>query len=54
MIVPFGAGGEADIVGRLLATEMSKILGQNVAVQNSVGASGLNGMIAVASAKPDG
>lgn len=54
VIVPFGAGGEADIVGRLLATEMSKILGQNVAVQNIVGASGLNGMNAVATAKPDG
>ena len=40
VIVPFGAGGEADIIGRLLATEMSKLLGQNVAVQNIVGASG--------------
>lgn len=54
VIVPFGAGGEADIIGRLLATEMSKLLGQNVAVQNIVGASGLNGMNAVATAKPDG
>ena len=54
VIVPFGAGGEADIIGRLLATEMSKLLGQNIAVQNIVGASGLNGMNAVATAKPDG
>ena len=54
VIVPFGAGGEADLVGRLLAAEMSKILGQNVAVQNIVGAAGLNGMNAVNTAKADG
>ncbi len=54
VVVPFGAGGEADLIGRILANEMSKLLGQNVAVQNIVGAAGMNGMNAVMQAKGDG
>jgi len=30
MIVPYAAGGSADVVGRLVAAEMSKPLGHNV------------------------
>ncbi len=52
--VPFGAGGEADLVARLLAYSMSQVLGQNIAVQNIVGAAGVTGMNAVVTAKPDG
>lgn len=52
--VPFGAGGEADIVARLLAASMSKALGQHIAVQNIVGAAGVTGMNAVVTARPDG
>lgn len=52
--VPFGAGGEADLVARLLAHSMSKVVGQNIAVQNIVGAAGVTGMNAVVTAKPDG
>ncbi|MBR4422934.1 MAG: tripartite tricarboxylate transporter substrate binding protein [Mailhella sp.] len=54
VIVPFGAGGEADLIGRILSNEMSKLLGQNIAVQNVVGAAGMNGMSAVMQAKGDG
>ena len=38
MIIPFGAGSGADIEGRLLADEMSKVLGQPVWRLRSVGA----------------
>ena len=33
MIVPYAAGGSADVVGRLVAAEMSKTLGQNVVLE---------------------
>lgn len=54
IIIPFAAGGDTDVIGRLMAAEMSKKLGQVVAVQNVVGANGMNGMNTVATAKPDG
>ena len=54
IVIPFAAGGDTDVIGRLMAAEMSKKLGQVVAVQNVVGANGMNGMNAVATAKPDG
>ncbi|WP_163337996.1 tripartite tricarboxylate transporter substrate binding protein [Desulfopila sp. IMCC35008] len=53
-VIPFGAGGETDIVARVLAKEMEKELGVTVAPKNIVGASGMNGVKAVVSAKPDG
>ena len=39
-VIPFGAGGGADIEGRLLAKEMSKILGVPVTPINKPGAGG--------------
>ena len=54
IVVPFGAGGETDIVARLLADSMSKILKQNVAVQNITGANAQNGISNVLMAKPNG
>ncbi len=39
-IIPFGAGGGADIEGRLLADEMSKVLGVSVVPVNKPGAGG--------------
>ena len=38
IIVPFAAGGSADILGRILSQELSKNLGQNVIVENRGGA----------------
>lgn len=54
LVIPFGAGGETDIVARVLAKEMEKVLGVTVAPKNIVGAAGMNGCKAVVSAKPDG
>lgn len=54
LVVPLGAGGSADVVGRLLANSMSERLGQTVVVENVVGAGGMIGAARVAKANPDG
>jgi len=54
MIVPFAAGGAFDVIGRILATRMSEILGQQVIVENTTGAAGIIGVKRVVSAAPDG
>ncbi len=53
-VIPFGAGGGADIEGRLLAVEMSKILGVKVVPVNKPGAGGAITYTYVKNAKPDG
>lgn len=47
IVVPFAAGGETDLVARMLADGMSKELKQVMVVQNIVGASGVAGISAV-------
>ena len=54
IIVPFPAGGPSDLLGRLLAAELAPKLGQNVIVENHVGAVGNIGISAGARAEPDG
>jgi tripartite-type tricarboxylate transporter receptor subunit TctC len=54
IIVPFPAGGPNDLLGRLLATELAPRLGQNVIVENRVGANGNIGLATGARAVPDG
>lgn len=54
LIVPFPPGGGSDVLGRLLAQEMSKGLKQAVVVDNKGGAAGSIGADAVAKAPPDG
>jgi len=54
LVVPFPPGGFADLVGRLLAQEMSKGLGQPVLVEIRPGAGGTIGIGFVAKAPPDG
>jgi tripartite-type tricarboxylate transporter receptor subunit TctC len=54
MIVPFAAGGNADLVGRLMAEGMSPTLGQTIVVENRAGAGGSLGAGQVAAAPPDG
>ncbi|WP_422001584.1 Bug family tripartite tricarboxylate transporter substrate binding protein [Reyranella sp.] len=54
LIVPFPAGGPADIFGRNLAERMSPLLGQPVLVENKSGAAGVTGVDFVAKAGSDG
>ena len=54
LIVPFAAGGNADIVGRLVGDQISKGVHQPVVVENRGGAGGAVGAEAVARAAPDG
>jgi tripartite-type tricarboxylate transporter receptor subunit TctC len=54
LVVPFAAGGPTDTIARLLATQMSKSLGQSVVVENVAGAGGTVASAKVAKSKPDG
>jgi len=54
MIVPWGAGGGTDAVGRMMAALLEKDLGQPVNVVNRTGGSGVVGHQAIATAAPDG
>jgi len=54
IIVPFAAGGPADIVMRQVAGAMSPILGQAMVVENVTGAAGIVGTKMGAAAAPDG
>src|SRR5215470_13525282 len=54
LIVPFAAGGNADIVGRITGDLVSKALGQPVVVENRGGGGGSIGAEFVAHATPDG
>ena len=53
-IVPFPPGGSNDVVGRLVAKELTGILGQQVFVDNRGGAGGTIGTEATAKSIPDG
>src|SRR6476646_1413818 len=54
IVVPFGAGGPADLLARILATQMQAKFGQPVVVENRAGAGGSIGTNYVAKAAPDG
>ncbi len=55
MIVPYAAGGSADVIGRLVAAEMSKTLGHNIVLELRPGAGGNIGAELVAkTARADG
>ncbi|HEX2494006.1 MAG TPA: tripartite tricarboxylate transporter substrate binding protein, partial [Steroidobacter sp.] len=54
MIVPFAAGGTADLIARILAARMSAELGQQVVVESIDGAGGTLGSETVARARADG
>ena len=54
LIVPFPAGGPADLFARVLGNGMSAELGQQVIIENRAGVGGLTGVDAVAKSAPDG
>ncbi len=54
LVVPFAAGGPADLLGRVIADEMSKDLGQQVFVDNRPGANTIIGAEYAAKSDPDG
>lgn len=54
LIVPFPAGGPTDVQARVVAQEMSKILGQQVVVDNRAGAGGNVAAEVAAKSAPDG
>src|SRR5438105_9604223 len=54
MVVPYAAGGPADVMARILTQRLSEILGAQVIVENVGGAGGMNGVARVAKAAADG
>ena len=54
LIVPYGAGGNADILGRIVGARLAETLGQPVVIDNRPGASGLLGSEMAVRAAPDG
>lgn len=54
VIVPFGAGGVADLSARVVAQHMTRTLGQAVVIDNRPGAGGVVAAATVAKARPDG
>ena len=54
MVMPYAPGGPGDAITRLFAGSMQKILGQQINVDNTSGASGSIGTAKVARSKPDG
>jgi tripartite-type tricarboxylate transporter receptor subunit TctC len=54
IVVPFGAGGVADLTARIIAQKMSEGLGQPVVVDNRPGAGGVVAADVVAKSEPDG
>ena len=54
IVVPFGAGGVADLTARTVAQKMSEGLGQSVVIDNRPGAGGIVAAEMVAKSEPDG
>ena len=54
LIVPFAAGGAADVSARIMADAMSKILGATLVIENTAGAGGATGTLRGKNATPDG
>ena len=54
LVVPYAAGGPADVMARIITQRLSEILGAQVIVENVGGAGGMNGVARVAKAAADG
>lgn len=54
MVIPYTPGGSIDTVGRMVADQLQRQLGQPIIIENTPGASGLLGAMNVKKAKADG
>ena len=54
IVVPFGAGGVADLTARTVAQKMGENMGQSIVIENKPGAGGVVATDAVAKSTPDG
>ena len=54
IVVPFGAGGIADLTARTVGAKMAEFLGQAVVIENKPGAGGIAAGELVAKSEPDG
>ena len=54
IIVPYGAGGVADVTTRLVAQKVSEAMGQTFVIENRPGAGGIVGAKALLASPPDG
>jgi tripartite-type tricarboxylate transporter receptor subunit TctC len=54
LIVPFAAGGAADIIGRVVSERLAAAYGQSVIVENRAGAGSNTGLAALAKSEPTG
>ena len=54
LLVPLAAGSTADILSRIVGTELTKAMGQPVVIDNKAGAGGTIAMAELARAAPDG
>lgn len=54
IVVPFGAGGVADLTARTVAQKLGENMGQSIVIENKPGAGGVVATDAVAKSSPDG
>lgn len=54
VIIPFGAGGTTDLVGRIICEKLTQKMGKAFIIENRAGAGGNTGVAALSHATPDG